>query len=419
VPAADDLVDHLFRRQAGRMVSTLTRIFGPRHMGLAEDVVQDALVKALEQWPHRGTPENPVAWLTEVAKHRALDVLRRQSVLAAKTEELARAFSTTRLAAEEMDDQLAMMFLCCHPEVPRDARLALTLKTVCGFGTGEIARAFLIQETAAAQRIVRAKRLIREHELSFSLPEASQLAERLDSVLQTLYLMFNEGYSSAGEQLLRQDLCEESIRLAGLAADHGATAAPQCHALLALFLLQSARSRARVGPAGDLFLLCDQDRSQWDRGRISEGLRRLEQSASGERMTEYHLEAGIAAAHATAPDFAATDWAYIAQLYDQLYAMNPSPVVALNRAVAIARSQGSQAGLRALAEVEGHPALARYHLLPATLGMLWREAGHAEKAASYFQKAMECECSAPERRFLERQYQEIVEPGRSKVNLTN
>jgi RNA polymerase sigma-70 factor (ECF subfamily) len=410
-----ELVDHLFRRQAGRMVSTLTRVFGPRHMGLAEDVVQDALVKALEQWPHRGVPENPAAWLIEVARHRALDVLRRRSVLAAKVEELARAFSSTRSsahssvgsathqAAEAMDDQLAMMFLCCHPRVPRDARLALTLKTVCGFGTGEIARAFLIQKTAAAQRIVRAKRSIREHNLSFSLPEAGQLAERLDSVLQTLYLMFNEGYSSAGEQLLRQDLCEESIRLAGLVADHSATTAPHCHALLALFLLQSARSAARVDPAGDLFLLCDQDRSQWDRGRISEGLRRLEKSASGDRMTEYHLEAGIAAAHATASDFAATDWVYIAHLYDQLYAMNPSPVVALNRAVAIARSQGVPAGLRAVAAVAGHPALARYHLLPATLGMLWREAGDPEKAASYFQRAMECECSAPERRFLERQ----------------
>src|SRR5450432_2132047 len=386
------------------MVSTLTRIFGPRHLGLAEDVVQDALVKALERWPLGGVPANPTAWLIEVARNRALDVLRREGVLALKAEDIARAFSAgSESAAEEMDDQLAMMFLCCHPAVPRDARVALTLKTVCGFGTGEIARAFLIQETAAAQRIVRAKRLIRDRGIAFELPEAPELPERLDSVLETLYLMFNEGYSSGGEQLLRQDLCEESIRLAGLVADHSATTAPHCHALLALFLLQSARSAARVDPAGDLFLLCDQDRSQWARGRISEGLRRLEKSASGDRMTEYHLEAGIAAVHATAPDFASTDWACIAQLYDGLYAMNPSPVVALNRAVAIARSHGPEAGLRALAVVEGNPALARYHLLPATLGMLWREAGHAEKAASYFRRALECECSAPERRFLERQ----------------
>jgi len=408
-PAPDELVDHLFRRQAGRMVSTLTRIFGPRYLSLAEDVVQEALVKALEQWPHRGVPANPAAWIIEVAKHRALDVVRREARLAQKAPELARAFSPASAPAEAMDDQLAMMFLCCHPEVPRDARLALTLKTVCGFGTGEIARAFLIQETAAAQRIVRAKRLIRDRDLSFELPEAHQLAERLDSVLQTLYLMFNEGYSSGGEQLLRQDLVEESVRLAVLVADHPSTTAPHCHALLALFLLQAARSPARVDAAGDLFLLRDQDRSQWDRALISEGLRRLDQSASGTRMTEYHLEAGIAAAHVTAPDFSSTDWPYIAQLYDRLYAMNPSPVVALNRGVAIAQVRGPHAGLQALTAIEAHPALTRYHLLPATLGMLWREIGESEKAAAFFRRALECECSAPERRFLERQLTRLGE----------
>jgi len=399
--APEELVEHLFRRQAGRMVSTLTRIFGPRYLSLAEDVVQEALIKALEQWPHRGVPANPAAWIIEVAKHRALDAVRREARLAGKAAELARSFSPASAPAEVMDDQLAMIFLCCHPAVPREARLALTLKTVCGFGAGEIARAFLIQETAAAQRIVRAKRLIRDRDLSFELPEANQLAERLDSVLQTLYLMFNEGYSG-GEQLLRQDLVEESVRLAALVADHPGTTAPHCHALLALFLLQAARSPARIDAAGDLFLLCDQDRSQWDRALISEGLRRLEQSASGDRLTEYHLEAGIAAAHVTAPDFASTDWPYIARLYDQLYAMNPSPVVALNRAVAISRFQGPRAGLEALATIEHHPALTRYHLLPATLGMLWREAGEPAKAAAFFRKALECGCSAPERRFLKR-----------------
>jgi RNA polymerase sigma-70 factor (ECF subfamily) len=411
VSGADELVDHLFRRQAGRMVSTLTRIFGPRHLGLAEDVVQDALVKALERWPLGGVPANPTAWLIEVARNRALDVLRREGVLAQKAEDIARAFSAgSESAAEEMDDQLAMMFLCCHPAVPRDARVALTLKTVCGFGTGEIARAFLIQETAAAQRIVRAKRLIRDRGISFELPEAGELPERLDSVLETLYLMFNEGYSSGGEQLLRHDLCEESIRLGRLVADHRATGGPHCDALLALFLLQSARSPARVDSQGDLFLLCDQDRARWDASRISEGIGRLERCARGDRMTEYHLEAGIAAAHATARDFASTNWEYIAYLYDQLYAMNPSPVVALNRAVAVSRSRGARAGLRALAGIEGHPALGRYHLLPATLGMLWRESGNPGKAADYFRQALECACSAPERRFLERQLAALQEP---------
>ena len=283
------------------MVSTLTRILGPRHLALAEDVVQDALVKALQQWPHEGEPKNPSAWLIQVAKNRALDLLRREATLAAKADEIGRTFSPAQLKPDEdMDDQLAMMFLCCHPALPRESRVALTLKTVAGFGTAEIARAFLIRESTAAQRIVRAKRLIRDQEFAAE-------PGPVEPVLETLYLMFNEGYSSGGEQLIRHDLCEESIRLARLMADHPATAAPECDALLALFLLQSARSIARVDAGGDLLLLCDQDRSLWDRGRISEGLRRLERSARGDRMTPCYIEAGIAAAHAVAPDYRSTD----------------------------------------------------------------------------------------------------------------
>ncbi len=385
------------------MVATLTRIFGPRHLALAEDVVQEALVKALEQWPHRGIPENPSAWLIHVAKNRALDLLRREGSLALKADEIARAFTESRHDdAEEMDDQLAMMFLCCHPDIPREGRLALTLKMVGGFGAGEIARAFLIQESAAAQRIVRAKRLIRECDLRFELPPPAQLAGRLDSVLETLYLMFNEGYTNFG------DLAEESIRLARLVAGHPAAAAPQSDALLALMLLQSARSPARIDSNGDLFLLCDQDRGLWDRARISEGLRSLERSATGDRMTEYHIEAGIAAAHATARDFASTDWAHIVDLYDHLYSMNPSPVVALNRAVAISRWKGPAAGLDALASIENHPALARYHLLPATLARLSEESGDPAKAAFYLAWALRCECSLPQRGFLENQLARLV-----------
>ncbi len=391
----NDLVDHLFRRQAGLLVSTLTRILGPRHLSLAEDVVQEALVKALQQWPHSGVPANPSAWLIQVARNRALDVLRRQASFAAKAPEIARAISRPPSPAEEVDDQLAMMFLCCHPRIPRDARVALTLKTVGGFGTGEIARAFLIQETAAAQRIVRAKRLIRELDLTFELEGLPR--ERLDSVLETLYLMFNEGYSGA------EEFADEAIRMARLLAGHAATRAPHVHALLALFLLQSARGPARLDAQGDLLLLAGQDRSLWNRERISEGLRHLDRSAAGERLTAWHLEAGIAAAHATAPDFESTRWDYIADQYDQLYALNPSPVIALNRAVALSRCRGAEAGLRAAQAIEHHPALQRYHLLPATLGRLWQELGDTEKTAAYLKKALACECSAPERRFLEKQ----------------
>ena len=395
-----ELADHLFRRQAGQMVSTLTRIFGPRHIALAEDVVQDALVKALQQWRIRGVPANPGAWLIQVAKNRALDLLRRDAALAAKAPEIARAFTAVS-RAEEMDDQLAMMFLCCHPAIPREQRIALTLKTVGGFGAGEIARAFLIREPTAAQRVVRAKRLIREQR--FELPAPRELAGRLDSVLETLYLMFNEGYSSGGEQLLRHDLCEESIRLARMVADHPATGTPPSHALLALMFLQTARSAARVDEQGELLLLCDQDRSLWDQARVSQGLSRLAQSAEGDRMTEYHLQAGIAAAHATAPGFASTDWVHIAALYDQLYAINPSPVIALNRAVAVLWAEGAARGLAELAQVEHHPALQHYYLLHATLGHLWMDRGDGAQAVRCFECALGCECSVPERRFLEKQ----------------
>jgi RNA polymerase sigma-70 factor (ECF subfamily) len=397
VPAPEELVEHLFRHQAGRMISTLTRILGPRNLQLAEDVVQEALVRALELWPHRGIPANPAAWLIEVARNRALDGLRREASLASKADELTRVFSAAAGAAGTMDDQLAMIFLCAHSAIPREARVALTLKTVCGFSTAEIARAFLIQETAAAQRIVRAKRLVRD--LSFALPEAAELGTRREGVLEVLYLMFNEGYTRNAA-----DLCEEAIRLGLLVADHSATGAPEADALLALFYLQSARAPARLDAQGDLFLLADQDRGLWDRARISEGLRRLDRSAAGEHMTEYHLEAGIAAAHATAPDFASTDWRFIVHQYDHLHALNPSPVIALNRAVAISRAQGPAAGLRALAAIQDHPALARYYLLPATRARLLEELGDSAGAAAWYARALECECSPAERRFLERHH---------------
>jgi RNA polymerase sigma-70 factor (ECF subfamily) len=395
--APGQLVDHLFRRQAGRMTAALVRIFGPRHLQLAEDVVQDALLRALEHWPHQGIPENPSAWLVTVARNRALDVLRREASLAAKIAEVVRVFSARGdLLGDEMDDQLAMIFLAAHPEIPREARLALTLKTVCSFGTGEIARAFLIQESAAAQRIVRGKRLVRDRDLRFELPDGPELSERRESVLETLYLMFNEGYTRG-----LADLQDESIRLARLVAGHEAAGAPEADALLGLMLLQSARAASRIDEAGGLLLLEEQDRSRWDKHAIAEGLRALDRSARGDRMSTYHLEAGIAAAHATARDYGSTDWEHIAHLYRELYELNPSPVIALNRAVAVSRWQGPAAGLEALADIESHPSLARYHLLPATLARLWLESGDRARAAYYYSRALACKCSPTERRYLE------------------
>lgn len=398
---AEVAVDHLFRHQAGQMVSTLTRIFGPHYVDLAEEVVQDALLKALELWPFQGIPENPGGWLMLVARHRALDVVRREASLLTKMPEIERVFRQMDHESSFEDDELSMIFLCCHPALTREARIALALKTLGGFSVAEIARAFLMPETALAQRIVRAKRQIREQSLSFEIPDRAGLRDRLDSVLDVLYLMFNEGYSAhSGEDLIRADLCDEAIRLCRMVATNPVSGAPKTHALLALMLLQHARSPARTNDSGNLNQLHEQDRALWNHSMISRGLMHLDRSAAGAELTEYHLQADIAAAHATAATYADTDWPHISNLYDQLYRLNPTPVVALNRAVARARHLGAHAGIEELSCFENHPALIHYHLFHAVLADLWRDAGNNEKAASYYRVALECNCSAPEQRFL-------------------
>ncbi|MGE0128367.1 MAG: RNA polymerase sigma factor [Blastocatellales bacterium] len=408
------LVDHLFRHQAGQMIATLTRIFGPRHIDLAEEVVQEALVKALQQWPYRGVPENPLAWLIQVAKNRALDLLRRETSLREKSDEIARAFAAqedwvNRNAAERrgeflpdlFDDTLGMIFMACHPAIPREGRVALTLKTVGGFGVSEIARAFLAKEPTIAQRLVRAKRLIRDEGVTFDLPGVAEMSARLDSVLEVLYLLFNEGYTAhAGENLVRADLAQEAIRLCSLVIRHPATDLPKCHALLSLMMFQAARLPARVGEGGELSLLPEQDRTLWDRRMIYLAYKHLDAAAEGDEFTEYHLQAAIAGCHAAASSYELTDWAEIVRLYDLLAALNPSPVVALNRAVAIAKWKGPEAGIRAIEEIVRHPAMQHYYLLPATLGELWREMGDAGKAADFYRQALNHPCSEPERRFL-------------------
>ena len=388
-----ELVDHLFRREAGRMVATLTGILGVKNIALAEDVVQEALVRALELWPFEGVPENPRAWLIQVAKNRALDRLRRETTLSAKLSTLVPAAVEQSPLRPFDDDEVAMLFLCAHPALAPEARLALTLKLGGGFGVREIARAFLAEESTIAQRLVRAKRQIREQGLTFEMPGDGELPERLESVLSVLYLIFNEGYGA-----LRQDLCEEAIRMARLVAGHF-TALPAAHALLALFLLQSSRFAARLDPSGTLLLLEDQDRTKWDRDRIHEGLMFLDRSAAGNTITPYHLEAGIAAAHAVAPDVSSTNWTEVIALYDQLYELKPSPVVALNRAVALARVEGPRA---AIAEIERiAPSLQRYYLTHAALGAFWRDLEEEEKARDQFKQALDCSCSEVERQFLE------------------
>lgn len=412
------LVDHLFRRQTGQMVSTLTRIFGPHRLDLAEDVVQEALIKALEIWPHQGVPRNPAAWLVEVAKNRALDLLRRESALRDKSEGLIRTFAEQQAevanglqalpAGEALDDELTMIFLCCHPALAPESRVALTLKTVGGLSVGEIARAFLTKETTIAQRLVRAKRQIRQEKIPFGMPVASELSERLESVLMVLYLLFNEGYAAhAGEHLIRVELCEEAIRLGSLLTRYPATCQPKTDALVSLMLLQAARLPARVNPDGDLFLLSEQDRALWDQNLIRQGLWHLERASEGEELTPYHLEAGIAAYHTTAKSYEKTDWGAIVRLYDQLLALNPSPIVMLNHAVAVWRWQGPRAAFGIVQKLAGESTLREYYLLHAVQAQLWSELNETRRAAACYRKALRCQCSEPERRFLIKKLEEI------------
>src|SRR5262245_37578892 len=356
--SAHHLVDHLFRSRAGQMVAWLTRLFGPAHIDLAEEVVQDALVKALQQWPYSGVPANPGGWLFRVARNGALDVLRRHSALQARTDaviaELTRMAETTDLETTAVeDDELRMVFMCCHPALPRDARVALSLKTVGGFSVQEIARGVLASESTIAQRLVRAKRLIRELRLDLDLPDGSALDDRLDSVLEVIYLLFNEGYNAhAGEDLIRTDLCGEAIRLGRLVAGSPKTTTPAAHALVSLMALQAARIPARVDDDGELVLLEDQDRRLWDQRLIALGFQHLELSADGPVVTPYHVQAAIASIHARATGPGATAWREILAHYDELLDIHPSPVVALNRIVALAMVDGPHAALDALRPLE-------------------------------------------------------------------
>ena len=407
-PQVPELVDHLFRREAGRMVAALTRVLGAENLSLAEDVVQESLVQALRIWPFRGVPENPGGWLMQVAKNRALDLLRREASLARK-EEAIRVWSASLAPGdpegEAMDDQLRMIFICCQPAVPREARVALTLKTVGGFGVPEIARAYLAKEATIAQRLVRAKRKIQEIRPPFEVPPPAELPAALDSVLEALYLMFNEGYAAAaGEELVRQEVCAEAVRLVRLVAEHPALDVPKAHALAALLLLQAARNPARVDPEGNLLLLSEQDRSLWDRSKIAAGFHHLDRAARGSELSVYHLEAALAACHVTPGE---TDWPYILHLYDDLLALKPSPVVALNRAVALAMVEGPAAGIRAVGKIRNDPALAGYYPLPVTLGELYARAGEAERAAACFRAALAMESPEPVRRRVAERVREL------------
>jgi len=399
--SAPDL-DRLFRQHAGRLVAWLGRVFGAGRLDLAEDVVQDALAEALRAWRWSGVPDRPEAWLAAVARNRAIDRLRREARgLPAPDADVAPPPDIV-LPPPLADDTLRLMFVCGHPALGEPVQVTLMLKTVCSFSVEEIAAAFLARPTAIAQRLVRAKARIRALGLPFTVPEPPEMASRLAPVLRALYLLFDAGYRARGGDLLVRDaLCEEALRLSELLAAEPRTATPEAHALAALVDLQHARRPARQAEDGTLLTLDRQDRSRWDQAMIARGFHHLEAARRGDRLSAYHLEAGIAAAHAAAPSFEATDWPAIVGWYDALMATAPSPVIAVNRAVAVAMRDGPAAGLALLRPLAADARLGGYTLFHAALGELERRDGRPDAAAAAFQAALALRPNEPERRLLE------------------
>lgn len=426
-PAGDSLAGqaagHLFRHEGARIVALLTAHLGAHRLQLAEDVVQEALVRALQTWPYRGVPDNPAAWLTQTAKHLAIDVLRREQnwrdkhdgIVAEHERWLAAPLGSGK-DVELSDDTLRMLFVCCHPQLSAEAQTALALRTLCGFSAAEIAAAFLTTEAAINKRLVRARQRIRELELPFVVPGIQELPQRLDRVHTTIYLLFNEGYkASSGNRLVREDLCREAIRLADLLLAYPPTSVPRTHALLALMLLSAARLPARMDDAGNLLRLHEQNRSAWDQGMIEQGIRHLGLAATGEALSGFHLEAAIAAVHGTAGDDASTDWPRILALYDRLMEVSPSPVTALNRAVAVARVQGPRAGLDALEAIKDRSSLSSYHLFHAVRGTLAAELGQFASALTHFRIAGDLAQLPAERDFIARRIHECQATGTGKT----
>ena len=402
-------IDAVWRIESARLIAGLARIV--RDVGLAEELAQDALVIALERWPESGVPDNPGAWLMATAKNRAIDLLRRRALLERKHEELGREIEARQeMAVPDLeaaidddvgDDLLRLMFTACHPVLSTEARVALTLRLLGGLTTGEIARAFLVPEPTVAQRIVRAKRTLAEVRVPFEVPRGAERAARLSSVLEVLYLIFNEGYSAtAGDDWMRPALCEDALRLGRILAEL-APKEPEVHGLVALMEIQASRLGARIGPSGEPVLLLDQDRGRWDQLLIRRGLAALERAEKlGGALGLYALQAAIAACHARARTPAETDWARIVALYDALTRLAPSPVVELNRAVAVAMAFGPAAGLELVDALTSEPSLEKYHLLPSVRGDLLAKLGRLAEARAEFERAAALTRNARERKLL-------------------
>jgi RNA polymerase sigma-70 factor (ECF subfamily) len=410
------LVEHFFRHEAGRLVSVLTRFFGWRYFDLVEDMVQATLLDALEAWRVRGVPDNPSGWVHRIAKNKILDALRRDQIGQRVLGEWAAARPRHEEGLDELfidseieDSLLRMMFACCHPHLARENQLALTLKALCGFGNAEIARALLVGEETVKKRLQRATRDLIDQQIALDPPAAEVLTQRLDSVHQVLYLLFNEGYSASdGETAIRADLCEEAARLCHLLCSHPRFRTPATHALMALMLFHGARLEARLDQRGSVLLLEEQDRDKWDRRLIRRAQEFLAQSAEGTVISSFHLEAAIACHHCTARSYADTDWRAILRLYDALLALHRSPVYLLNRAIVVAQIDGPQAGIRVLDEAGQDPALRHYHLFDATLGDFYRRAGDLARARQHLEAARRKTSSPFDRELIDRRLSQCV-----------
>lgn len=410
-------VEHLFRHEWGKLVAVLTRLFGPQNLQLAEDVVQDTLLKACNSWKISGLPENPSAWLFTAARNKAVDVLRQQ-----KKQQLYSSNITPLLQSEYTlvptvheivsnnnieDDQLRMMFVCCHPALSTEAQVALILKTLCGFSVAEIAKAYVTNYDTIEKRLYRARQSFKDNNVPFELPPPAELNSRLENVLLAIYLLFNEGYNSTRhEELIRNDLVEEAMRLGDLVCRSRLLHETSTHGLMALICFTASRSNARLDEAGNILLLQQQDRRKWNRELIEKGIFHLETSATGETFSKYQLEAGIAYEHARAASFAQTNWVNILHCYNLLMTHYPSPVIELNRAIAISELHGPEAGISAIGAIHNPGPLKNYYLLPATLGELHLQLKDYPSATNYFTAALALTQSAIEKKLLEQKIRE-------------